>query len=67
MEAYRYCQERNAKLETIRLAQLREIVGLLPYAFINQIVRDDRTVKLERNVQKLHTTHEREPRPLHKL
>lgn len=47
-------QERQEKLNTIHLAQLRELVGLLPYAFINQTCRNNRQVELERNVQKLH-------------
>jgi hypothetical protein len=47
-------QERQEKLNTIHLAQLRELVGLLPYAFINQVVWDSRITELERNVQKLH-------------
>lgn len=51
---YYWTEERTRKLNTNRLAQLQELVGLLPYAFINQEYTNDAYSKLERKVQKLH-------------
>lgn len=47
---YQIYQERTAKLETNRLSLLRELVGLLPYAFINQTCSNNEQVDLESRV-----------------